>query len=82
MASWRDDPSLAQARLAALEAAEAAALSGERVKSVKYEVGGVEYADPVSHETLVRAIYECRLVLRRLGGGRVSGGAIIPTFGG
>ncbi|PHY12365.1 hypothetical protein CSW58_13120, partial [Caulobacter sp. B11] len=28
-------------------------------------------------ETLVRAIYECRLVLRRLGGGRVSGG---PSF--
>jgi hypothetical protein len=82
MASWRDNLQLATARLAALEAAEMNRFTGTQVKSVKYEVGGVEYADPVSMTDLARAIFETRSVVNRLGGGAVTGGAIIPTFGG
>jgi len=80
--SWRDDLPTAQARLAALEAAETKRFTNETVKSVRYQVGGVEYADPVSMDQLARAIFETRAVIRRLGGGCVTGGAIVPTFGG
>ena len=80
--SWRDNLALAQARLAALEAAELNALTGERIKSVRYEVGGVEYADPVSTDQLARSMYETRVIINRLGGGAPMGGAIVPTMGG
>lgn len=80
--SWRTDLAKAQARLAALEAAELSALTGERVKSVRYEVGGVEYHEPVSVDVLTRAMYETRVIIAQLGGPRVGGGAIIPTMGG
>jgi hypothetical protein len=80
--SWRDNLALAQARLAALEAAELNALTGERIKSVRYEVGGVEYADPVSVDQLARAMYETRVIIGRLGGGAPMGGAIVPIMGG
>lgn len=82
MASWRDNLEMATARLAALEAAELNRLTGVQVKSVKYEVGGVEYAEPVTLVELDRKIFETRSVINRLGGGVVTGGAIIPTFGG
>ncbi|MCY1649084.1 hypothetical protein OVA11_19090 [Caulobacter sp. SL161] len=81
MANWRENLELATARLAALEAAELDRFKGVQVKSVKYEVGGVEYADPVSMQELSRAIFEARSIVNRLGGGVVSGGAITPTFG-
>ena len=80
--SWKGDLALAQARLAALQAAELKALTGERIKSVRYQVGGVEYADPVSLGELTRAIYETGVYVRRLGGGCAVGGAIIPVMGG
>ena len=82
MASWRDNLDMATARLAALEAAELNRLTGVQVKSVKYEVGGVEYAEPVALVELDRKIFETRSIISRLGGGVVTGGAIIPTFGG
>lgn len=82
MPSWRDDLPTAEARLVALEAAELGALTNTRVKSIRYQVGGVEYAEPVPVGVLDRKIYECRLVIQRLGGGGVTGGAIIPTMGG
>lgn len=82
MPSWRDDLTLATARLAALEGAELKALTGERVKSVRYEVGGVEYHEPVDIDVLGRKIFETRSIVRRLGGGGSLGGAIVPVFGG
>lgn len=80
--SWRDNLPAAQARLVALEAAELSALLGERIKSVRYETGGVEYSDPVSTDQLTRSIYETRVIIGRLGGAAPIGGAIIPTMGG
>ncbi len=80
--SWKEDLTLAQARLAALQAAELKALTGERIKSVRYQVGGVEYADPVPLGELTRAIYETGVYVRWLGGGCAVGGAIIPVMGG
>jgi hypothetical protein len=82
MPSWRDDLTLATARLAALEAAELSALTNDRVKSVRYEVGGVEYHEPVDVNVLDRKIYETRLAIGRLGGGAIGGGAIVLVFGG
>lgn len=79
--SWRDTLSEAQARLAALEAAELQVLVGNQVSEINYDGGGTKWAKGATLTELRSAILECRMVIGNLSGGRRTGGAIIPTFG-
>lgn len=79
MATWRDDLSLAQARLAAFEAVEMARLDGSQVSKVQYDGGAVEYAQALGMDVLDRKIAEVRQVIARLSGCR-RGGAIVPRL--
>lgn len=82
MTSWRDDIALARARLAQLEAAETAALTGEQVEQVSGGGESVKFAQrPTSLADLQKALAETRLVIRRLSG-QCAGGAIIPVMQG
>lgn len=80
--SWHTDLAKAQAREAALEAAELQILSGQQVKSVAYDGERVEYGQGASLREIQGALREVRMVIQRLSGCARTGGAIIPTFGG
>lgn len=80
--SWRDSLTEAEARLAALEAAELALLTGGQVAKISGGGESVDFAqlkDPVTE--IARRISDCRIVIARLKGG-CRGGVITPIMGG
>lgn len=80
--SWRTDLIQARARLARLEAAEEAALSGRSVEQISAAGESVKYAQrATSLGDLQRSIRETQVVIARLSGVRL-GGVITPVMGG
>lgn len=80
--SYLDTLATAQARLAALEAAELKMLEGATVSQVTYDGGSISYAKGASFDQIRGALRECRLIVQRLSGGCRTGGAIIPIMRG
>lgn len=80
--SWRDTLSGAQARLAALEAAELQVLQGVQVTEIASDGETMRYAKGATLGELRQAIGEARAVIQSLSGCRRTGGAIIPVMRG
>lgn len=70
----------AQARLAALEAAELKILAGGQVASVQYDGGQIGYQKGATLREVQAALREVRVIVQRLSGATRTGGAIIPVL--